>query len=168
MKIISASEKHIEEILNLCKDCSQNMIDKLIDQWDEVYPNKENFLNDIRNNSLYIAASDDSEEIMGCIVLNEYQDPEYKEIKWSFSEEKIAVIHRLMIHPKHEGKGIAQYLVRFVEKLAKEKQYCAIRLDVFIKNPRAVNFYNKLGYEVSGKVNFRKGEFFCCEKVISL
>lgn len=71
-----------------------------------------------------------------------------------------------MVHPKHEGKGIAQHMARYIEKLAKEKQYGAIRLDVFVKNLRSVNFYKKLGYEVTGKVLFRKGEFFCCEKFI--
>ncbi|HEY8908873.1 MAG TPA: GNAT family N-acetyltransferase [Desulfosporosinus sp.] len=166
MKIIEASERHIEGIISVCKDCSQNMANNLIEQWDEVYPNKEVFLNDIRNDSLYIAVSNNSEEIIACIVLNEYQDPEYREIKWKYDREKIAVIHRLMVHPKHEGKGIAQHLARFIEKLAKEKQYGAIRLDVFVKNPRAVSFYKKLGYEVTGVVSFRKGEFYCCEKLI--
>jgi len=166
MEIIKASETNMEGILSLCKDCSQNMVNNLIDQWDDVYPNKEIFLADIRNDSLYIAVFDNSEEIIACIVLNEYQDPEYKEIKWKYDREKIAVIHRLMVHPKIEGKGIAQYLVRYIEKLAKEKQHCAIRLDVFANNLRAVSFYKKLGYEVTGKVTFRKGEFFCCEKLL--
>jgi len=71
-----------------------------------------------------------------------------------------------MVHPQHEGKGIAKLLVRYVEELAKNRQYEAIRLDVFVKNPRAVDFYNKLGYKVTGKVIFRKGEFFCYEKLI--
>lgn len=166
MKIIKASESHMERILSLCKDCSQNMVNKLIDQWDEVYPNKENFIDDIRNNSLYIAVSNNSEEIIACIVLNEYQDPEYKEIKWKHDREKIAVVHRLMVHPNNEGRGIAQNLVGYIERLAKEKQYDSIRLDVYANNLRAVSFYKKLGYEVTGKVIFRKGEFFCCEKLI--
>jgi len=166
MEIIKASEKHIQGILGLCKDCSQNMTNNLIDQWDEVYPNKEIFLDDIRNNSLYIAVSDNSEEILACIVINEHQDPEYKEIKWKYEREKIAVIHRLMVHPNIEGKSIYQYMVRCIEKFAKEKHYDSIRLDVFSNNLRAVKFYEKLGYKVAGKVIFRKGEFFCCEEIV--
>lgn len=166
MEIIKALEKDIDEIIRLCKDCSRNMVDNLIDQWDDVYPNKEIFLNDVRNDSLYIAVSDNQEEIEACIILNEYQDPEYKEIKWNYDSDKIAVIHRLMVHPKHEGKRIAHDLVRYIEKLAKENQYGTIRLDVFTENLRAISFYKKLGYEVAGRVTFRKGEFFCCEKPI--
>lgn len=166
MEIIKASERDIERILNLCKDCSQNMVINLIDQWDDIYPNKEIFLNDIRNDSLYIAVTGNPEEIVACIVLNEDQDPEYKEVNWNYNSEKIAVIHRLMVHPRHEGKGIAQDLVRYIENLAQENQYGSIRLDVFTENLRAVCFYKKLGYEVAGRVIFRKGEFFCCEKLI--
>lgn len=166
MIIIKATEKHLQGIMSLCKDCSQNMMNNSIDQWDDIYPNREIFLNDISNESLFLVVSDDQEEIMACIVLNDYQDPEYREIKWKHDREKTAVIHRLMVHPKHEGKGIARDLVKYVEILAKENKYCAIRLDVFSKNLRAVNFYKKLGYEVAGEVLFRKGQFFCFEKLL--
>lgn len=166
MKITKASEQHLAEILSLCSNCSQILKSKGIDQWDEVYPSEETFLNDINNNSLYIARIENSQEIIGCIVLNEYQDPEYKDIEWSFNRGKIAVIHRLMVHPKSEGRGIARNLVEFIEKLAKENGYKALRLDVFSQNLRSFNFYKKQGYCVSGKVNFRKGEFLCCEKMI--
>ncbi|WP_407309462.1 GNAT family N-acetyltransferase [Desulfosporosinus sp. SB140] len=166
MEILKATNRDIDRIITLCKDCSQNMLDNLIDQWDTIYPNKEIFLEDIRNDSLYIVVSDGPEEILACIVLNDYQDPVYKEIKWDYDSQKIAVIHRLMVHPKHEGKGIAQYLVRYIEKLAEEHQYGSIRLDVFEKNLRAVSFYKGLGYQLAGKVTFRKGVFFCCEKLI--
>ena len=166
MNIVQASERYIEEVLSLCKCCSENMMKNLIDQWDEVYPSRAVFLDDIGSESLYIVLDNDSDEVIACIVLNEYQDPEYKEISWRYQGEKIAVIHRLMVHPQYEGKGIAKRLIRYVEELAKNRQYEAIRLDVFIKNPRAVSFYNKLGYKVTGKVIFEKGEFFCCEKLI--
>ena len=49
MEIIKASETNMEGILSLCKDCSQNMVNNLIDQWDDFYPNKEIFLADIRH-----------------------------------------------------------------------------------------------------------------------
>ncbi|MDQ7092320.1 GNAT family N-acetyltransferase [Desulfosporosinus sp. PR] len=167
MQIIKAVEKDLNEILTLCRDCTRNMAVNLIDQWDSVYPNKEIFLEDIKNGSLYLALFDNSEEIAACIAFNEHQDPEYKKIKWTYTSPKVTIVHRLMVHPKHEGKGIAQDLVRYVEKLAQRDQYGAVRLDVFVKNLRAVNFYKKLGYRFAGKVTFRKGEFFCCEKPMS-
>jgi len=141
------------------------MMNNSIDQWDDVYPNREIFLNHITDNSLYLVVSAD-QEIMACIVLNEHKDPEYEEIKWKYNEGKSAVIHRLMVHPNYEGKGIAKELVEYAERLAKENQSCSIRLDVFTQNHRAVKFYKNLGYEMVGKVVFRKGEFFCCEKLL--
>lgn len=165
MEIIRASARDIEEILSLCQDCSENMTQHSIDQWDEIYPNKQDFLADVETGSLYLAVSN-SKKITGCIVLNEYQEPEYREVAWEYQRERIAVIHRLMVHPNYEGQGIAQSLVRYVERLAKERGYEAVRLDVFTENPRAINFYHKLGYKVAGKIRFRKGEFWCCEKLL--
>lgn len=89
MVIIKATEKHLQGIMSLCKDCSQNMINNLIDQWDDIYPKREIFLNDISNESLFLAASDDQEVIMACIVLSDYQDPEYREIKWNMIEKRL-------------------------------------------------------------------------------
>jgi len=166
LEITMASEQHLDEILRLCKNCSKNMKRKDIDQWDEAYPNKEIFQEDINNHSLYIAVLENSGELMGCIVLNDCQEPEYKAVEWLHEQGKFAIIHRLMVHPNYEGKGVARSLIEFLEKLAKENGYTAIRLDVFSENTRAVNFYKKQGYRVSGKVNFRKGEFLCCEKII--
>lgn len=34
--IIKATEKHLEGIMKLCKECSQNRINNSIDQWDDI------------------------------------------------------------------------------------------------------------------------------------
>ncbi|AHF06426.1 GNAT family N-acetyltransferase [Desulfitobacterium metallireducens] len=168
MKILEASENCIDAILTLCKNCSEHMIDQGIDQWDEVYPNKAVFLEDIRTKSLFLAGSPNiSEHIMGCIVLNEHQDPEYEMVNWQYTSEKIAVIHRLMVDPLYQRQGIAQHLMSYAENVASERKYGAIRLDTFIENEPAIRFYKKRGYEAVGNVFFRKGKFLCFEKRLS-
>lgn len=149
MNIILASEKHLERVCRLCRSCSVHMFSKQIDQWDEVYPDRKVFLDDIRSESLYLVLDDESGEGIACIVINEEQDPEYKEVDWQYEGERIAVIHRLMVHPRYEGRGIARQLIRYAEELAQSRKYEAIRLDV-----------------IAGKVRFCKGEFLCCEKLL--
>ncbi|SHN57913.1 GNAT family N-acetyltransferase [Desulfitobacterium chlororespirans] len=168
MDIIPASEKHLERVCRLCRSCSAHMFSNQIDQWDEIYPDRKVFLDDIRSESLYLVLDDESGEAIACIVINEEQDPEYKEVSWQYERERIAVIHRLMVHPQYEGRGIARQLIRYVEELAQSRKYEAIRLDVFAKNPKAVSFYHQLGYQIAGKVRFRKGEFLCCEKLLQV
>lgn len=183
MEIFEASENQINAILSLCKNCSVHMLNQGIDQWDEVYPNKAAFLEDIKNHSLFLAvsnspdiqgsSSEDSSEnifehILGCIVLNEHQDPEYAEVEWQYTPQKVAVIHRLMVDPQYQGQGIAQHLMSFVERRAKERGYGAIRLDTFVENEPAIRFYKKRGYNVVGNVYFRKGKFLCFEKRLIL
>ena len=54
--------------------------------------------------------------------------------------------------------------MNFAEDRARELGYCAIRLDAFTKNPRALRLYQTLGYHDAGGVTLRKGPFRCFEK----
>ena len=74
------------------------------------------------------------------------------------------MVHRLMVDPRYQGRGIAGELMRFAEDRAGELGYDAIRLDAFSANPRALWLYQRLGYHDAGCVTFRKGLFRCFEK----
>jgi ribosomal protein S18 acetylase RimI-like enzyme len=136
-----------------------------IPQWDDIYPSRETFKCDIEQESLFVAFTP-GQKIAGCIVLNCFQDEEYKQINWEFTGGKIAVIHRLMVLPEYEGAGVAKDLLAFAEACAGRKGFEAVRLDMFKQNRRAVAFYKKHGYITRGTVQFRKGEFFCAEKIL--
>jgi hypothetical protein len=56
--------------------------------------------------------------------------------------------------------------MQFVETKAKNDGYTAIRLDAFSANPKSLELYQGLGYSLAGQVYFRKGMFYCFEKVI--
>lgn len=155
----------LDGLLELCRSCTKHLDESGIPQWDELYPNREVFEGDINAGSLYVAVLPDG-RIGGCIVLNFHQDEEYKTIDWQFTEGKIGVIHRLMVHPALEGNGIARSLLSYAETLAKEQGFAALRLDMFALNPRAGALYEKNGYITRGTVRFRKGEFFCAEKLL--
>ena len=164
MEIIKAIIKDTDEILNLIRSSSIKMYQEGIDQWDEIYPNKEIILNDIKNKELYVYK--ENAIILGIIVLNTFQDEEYKEIDWKYKDKTPLVIHRLCIHPNSQGKGLAKKLLSFAENYAINNNYQTIRLDCFTKNKTATNLYIKNGYIIRGKVNFRKGQFYCLEKLL--
>ena len=85
---------------------------------------------------------------------------------WTFTE-RAAVIHRMMVAPSFEGRGIARALLTFLEDRATSWGYASIRLDAFVRNPRAVRFYERCAYRRVGQVRFRKGDFHCFEKELS-
>ena len=163
MEIRAVKPEELTEITALCRACTENMNQNGIAQWDEIYPDEATFKRDIEGCSLFAAVLTGS-QIAGCVVLNTFQDKEYAQIDWQYTGDKIAVIHRLMVLPKFEGKGVAGKLLTYAQETAKILGFKAIRLDMFTQNPRAVAFYKKNGYTLRGTVEFRKGRFFCAEK----
>lgn len=139
------------EIITMTKLCAADLNAKGISQWDENYPDLETIKRDIQRGELYKFIQNGS--IVGIIVLNENEDPEYAELNWITPENsRNLLVHRLAVHPTHQGKGIARNLMDFAEKFAREHNYDSIRLDTFSQNKRNQKFYDTRGYERTGEV----------------
>jgi ribosomal protein S18 acetylase RimI-like enzyme len=164
MDINLVSPSEIDSVMVLVKGAIEKMEREGIRQWDEIYPTKERFLADTSVNSLFAARVENM--IAGVIVLNEIQSPEYGSIIWAESNGKPLIIHRLCVSPGFQGQGLAKKLMFFAEKYAREKKYNSIRLDAFVQNNISVGLYNSLGYLRRGQVRFRKGYFYCFEKIL--
>ncbi len=165
--IRKGQHKDINTIMELTRDCAQHMISKGIFQWNEHYPNKNVFINDIENSQLYVLEIDI--KIVGTIVISTIMDEEYKPIKWLTSSERNIYIHRLAVHPDYQGKGFAQKLMDFAEKHAIENNYASIRLDTFSQNKRNQKFYKLRGYKRLEDIYFPKQSeypFHCYELVL--
>jgi len=135
-----------------------------IHQWDDIYPDRETIRKDIQNQELYVV--DDDGAIAGIMTLNEAQAIQYRQVKWNYNE-KVLIIHRVAVDPAFQRKGFAKALLGFAENYAHEKGYQSLRLDAFLHNPAPVHLYEKVGYQKVGIVNFRKGPFFCLEKLLN-
>lgn len=140
-----------QEIIAMTKLCAADLISKGISQWDENYPDLNTIQTDIHRGELFKYVLDDT--IVGIVVLNESQDPEYNELNWITPvHSRNLVVHRLAVHPKHQGKGIARKLMDFAEKKAKHDGYDSIRLDTFSQNKRNQKFYDNRSYQRTGEV----------------
>lgn len=161
IEIRCARAADFESMFDLLKACVAGMRNRGIDQWDEVYPSREAVDADIKGGNAVVAVVDQA--IAGFAVLDEHQEPEYGQVPWSIAG-RAAVIHRMMVAPAVEGRGIARALMSFLEARASSAGHDTIRLDAFVNNPRALRFYERCDYRRAGLVRFRKGEFFCFEK----
>jgi len=159
-----ATSEDVQDLLALVSACINHMRYQDIDQWDEIYPDRKTVEANVQSGTAFVAYH--RGKIVGMLVLNEHQDPEYTEVPWQFMAGPVAVVHRLMICPTLEGRGIARLLMKYAEESAERSGYRIMRLDAFMKNPRALRLYEKLGYRNAGQVQFRKGCFLCFEKVL--
>ena len=165
--IRKATSSDIDSILLVTKACAKHMINKGIYQWNEHYPNAEAFQKDITRNELYVLINYTT--ILGSIVISTFMDEEYNVIEWLTPSDKNIYIHRLAVHPDHQGQGFAQQLMDFAENFAEEHGYSSIRLDTFSQNDRNQRFYEHRGYKRLGSIYFPKQSehpFYCYELVL--
>lgn len=167
MNIRLATANNIEALLTVTKACAAYMIQQKIFQWNENYPSKAAFENDVARKELYVL--EHHNDILGCIVLTPFMDEEYIPIQWLTPNENNLYIHRLAVHPKVQGQGHAQRLMDFAAQFAIENNYSSIRLDTFSKNKRNQKFYELRNYKKLGSIFFPKQSvypFYCYERVL--
>lgn len=160
--------KDIDKILEITAACAKHMIQKGIYQWNDQYPNKFAFENDIKNQDLYVLTIEKS--IIGCMALTNTMDDEYRSVNWLTPNKTNLYIHRLAVHPDHQGKGYAQELMDFAENFAVKNNYSSIRLDTFSQNKRNQKFYELRGYKKLESVVYFPNQsthpFYCYEMLI--
>lgn len=165
--IRKAAIKDVDSILEMTQQCAIYMIEKGILQWNEHYPNRKAFENDIVRGELYVLEHE--KQIIGCIVISAFMDEEYMPINWLTSNDSNVYIHRLAVLPKFQGKGFAQKLMDFAEDWAKQHGFRSIRLDTFSQNHRNQTFYETRGYQRLGNIYFPKQShfpFYCYELIL--
>ena len=164
MKIIykKAEMTDIDEIFRLVEGAVRQMERCGIEQWDEIYPAKEDFIADIRKNELYIGEFHN--EIAVVYALNKECDAQYQNGEWRYIGEDYCVIHRLCVASTYQNRGIARMTLQHIENQLKCRGIKAVRLDVFSQNPYVLKLYADSGYSKVGIADWRKGRFFLMEK----
>jgi len=167
IKIELATQNELDRVKEIAEACAKNMIENNIFQWNDKYPSREIFKEDIKNKSLYVSKI--NQEVVGCIMLSSFKDDVYSSVDWITPDEYNLYIHRLAVHPIFQKKGIARKMMDFAEDFAKSNNYISIRLDTFSQNPRNNKFYKSRGYNKLDDVYFPKQSefpFHCYEKLV--
>ncbi len=158
----------LPEIMGLARACAKDLCDRGIFQWNDAYPSREAFLQDIERNELWVL--DLGRGPVGTLVLSTHMDEEYQEIQWLAPNGDNRYVHRLAVHPSIQGQGLARKLMDFAEARAMEEGAISIRLDTFSKNLRNQRFYENRGYSRLGSVWFLHQSphpFYCYELLLS-
>lgn len=150
--------------MQLVRACVAAMQAAGIDQWDDVYPDATVIARDIRAGTLHVM--EDAGAPAACITVDRNMDPLWEGLDWSAEGEPAAAVHRLMVHPSQQGRGLAKQLMLHAESLARELGCRSIRLDTFLENSAAMALYPRLGYRRTGTAMMRKGAFGGFEKLL--
>ena len=165
--IRKAIQGDLDAVMEIIQSCTNDMISQKIFQWNDKYPNRETFFNDIENEDLLLLVQDN--QLLGCVSVTNKMDDFYSTIDWIAATKKNIYVHRLAIHPKYQGLGYAKRIMNYIENDAIENNYNSIRLDTFSMNKKNNNFYSNIGYEKLGQIYFRDQSdmpFNCFEKCL--
>ena len=148
------------------KSCVTGMLKNGIDQWDDTYPNTEIINEDLNVGNYYVAEIDGT--IIGGVNIDKNQDDTYLALDWEDKSDSFLVVHRLGVKEKFWNKKIGKELMLFTEKLVIEKGLKSIRLDTYSGNPKAMEFYRRLGYTELASIDLKpnKDKYYCFEKII--
>lgn len=167
MEIVKGRTEDVFAVMEIIRRSILHMEEEGIYQWCiSTYPTVQIVKCDAAGGELYLLK--DGPNYLACLTLNEEQSPEYETLPWSYDGRKVLVIHRLVVDPPVQGRGIAKTMMAFAHRCAVNDGYSSIRLDAYSGNPRALKLYEGLGYQKAGQVFFpaRELPFYCYEKEI--
>lgn len=122
-----------------------------------IYPTRKVAETALLNGALYVCEEDGA--VLGSIILDGQQPDEYRKIDWKTKapDEKISVIHLLMVRPSAAGKGVGTSLVNYVIDIARKRSCIAVRLDTGGQNIPAASLYKKLGFQLAATSPMKVG-----------
>ena len=139
-----AQKSDLDRLLQITRLCAREMESRKVFQWNQHYPDRQSFVNDIKNSELYVYCIKDM--IIGCVSICSLMDEVYSKVTWKTNGKNSVYVHRLAVDPKHQQQGIGSKLMDFVENESKLNGMKSIRLDTFSQNKVNQNFYEQRGY----------------------
>ena len=105
--------------------------------------------------------TDENSEFHFAIYENEvigYLKVNHRDSQTELKEEYSLEIERIYVFKEFHGKAVGQLLFERALQIANQKEVGYVWLGVWEKNPRAIAFYKKNGFEEFDKHIFRLGE----------
>lgn len=170
MEFARAGAEQINAVEDLVNQCRDDLMARNIFQWDARYPNRAYFEQTLAAESLFVLT--DADCVIGVVVLDEGQAPEWSAVDWQEGAGPILVVHSFAVLPSSQGKGYGATMLRCCEAFARNAGYRSVRLDAFSENEAALRFYVRHGYRFQGAIEFafkpvgHQG-YYCYEKRLS-
>lgn len=137
-----ATNNDITSILKLCREQFKEMAELIPDFIKAGDQSAEFIEKTITNNDSDILIYEDNNIVVGCIILQAKQRPDFSFIV----SGKHCYIMDLIITENHRSKGFGTALMNSAMDWAKEQNCNIVSLDVLSNNPRAITLYEKLGF----------------------
>lgn len=123
-----------------------------LDQWQDGYPYREDFENDIEGGFCHLLCEDG--EIAAVMTVTTEPDESYEHLhegNW-LTSGPYAAIHRVIVSDRHRGKGLGVMLISLGDDIARSLGLSSIRVDTHENNRTMRSALEKCGYQHRGRV----------------
>ena len=152
MEFRRAEEEDIDAISEIYREThTEEEEGRLVIGWKRgVYPTRQTAVKAFRRGDLYVGEADGA--VAATAIINRKQLDTYREGAWicDAPDDKVMVLHTMIIRPAFAGRGFATEFVGYYESLAREAGCISCRLDTNAINQAARSLYRKLGYTECG------------------
>ena len=120
----------------------------------DIYPTINTAKEALKRDDLFVYENEDR-IIVASAIINRNQVDVYEKGNWKnkVNDDKIMVLHTLIVDPSYSHRGIGRKFVEFYENYAKNNNCTELRIDTNEKNTIAREFYKKIGYTEIGIVS---------------
>lgn len=154
----------VEAVHEILRKCGQDMKLRFgLGHWDPPYP-LHLMRRDAEEGKVHAVLEDERTVATFTIGLEApfYYDPTI----WQAPNARALYVNRLAVLPELQGSAIGTWCMKTIEDAARNEGCAAVRLDVYGRHAKLLEFYAGLGYSRRGVVKFRGAELVCLEKVI--
>ena len=164
MEISQAKTSDLVEILYLLRVCIRDMNAKGLWHWNSSFPATEQIQKDLSDGNIYLAK--DNRVCKGMIILNNSEPDDYGQMKISSVNAKPLFLRCMAVHPTWQGKGIAKLMIDFAQKMAGDRGFTCIRLDIYQTSENAKQLCEKLSFKEIGsfQAKYQRIPYVCYEK----
>lgn len=155
LNVRTATIEDLDKVLEIYNDAIGKFEVEGTYQWKRGYPNKDTFIDDIKNNKIFACTR--LGEIVGVItaILGGEADYDVIDGKW-LNDEDYLTIHRVAVKKEYLGYGVASALFDYAKKYAKSQGLNNIRIDTHERNNDMKKLLSRHGFKMCGVITLRK------------
>ena len=146
-------ENDIDRVMEIFEDGKEYLRIQGNGQWQDGYPNRDIFLNDIKNHRLFGILDRDNENIIVAICAITYYEEDYDHLyegSW-LSNYDYLVIHRTSVKKEYRNMGYGHDLFALFIDTAKQEGYHSLRVDTHEKNTNMRHVIESAGFTYCGR-----------------
>lgn len=170
LAIRHTTEEDLHAVMAIIERAQEDFRGRGIDQWQNGYPNEQVIRGDIERGESYVVCAED--RVIATAMITFAPDPNYAVIydgEWLLPEAACyATIHRIAVDLDERGRGVAEWIVRQVERMCRKRGVESLRIDTHRDNGSMQRVAEKCGLTHCGTILLADGaERLAYEKIMT-